>query len=95
MPQYSDYQNLLLSHNFIGGAGKIQIPNIGNDERAEITQIGDIYQFDYLILAGLSDLDNSGVIDAPDEYTTGHIAIGQLDGSYSNFSGTLFSRCGR
>ena len=35
---------------------------------------------------GTDDLDNSGSIDAPDEYTTGHIAIGQLDSSYSNFT---------
>ena len=34
---------------------------------------------------GVNDLDNSGSIDEPNEYTTGHIAIGQLDISYPNF----------
>ncbi|PCJ47382.1 MAG: hypothetical protein COA74_11720 [Gammaproteobacteria bacterium] len=39
---------------------------------------------------GTSDLDNSGSIDNPNEYLTGHIAIGQLDNSYSNFNTGAF-----
>jgi len=31
---------------------------------------------------GTSDLDGSGNIDQPNEYTTGHIVIGQLEGSW-------------
>ncbi|MDH5723179.1 MAG: M10 family metallopeptidase C-terminal domain-containing protein, partial [Alphaproteobacteria bacterium] len=35
---------------------------------------------------GTNDLDGSGSIDQPDEYTTGHIAIGQLNETYSHFT---------
>ena len=36
---------------------------------------------------GTNDLDGSGSIDQPNEYTTGLIAIGQLEESYEYFSG--------
>ncbi|MGH1404168.1 MAG: Ig-like domain-containing protein, partial [Alphaproteobacteria bacterium] len=35
---------------------------------------------------GTNDLNGNGAIDQPDEYTTGHIAIGQLSESYSHFN---------
>ncbi len=37
-------------------------------------------------VVGTNDLDGSGTIDQPNEYTTGHIAIGQVEDSYSGFS---------
>lgn len=38
---------------------------------------------------GTNDVNGDGIINSPNEYTTGHIAIGQLDSSYSFFNSNL------
>ncbi len=38
MTSYSDYENLLFNYNFIGGAGKSQIPNSSSDARTDVSQ---------------------------------------------------------
>lgn len=64
MVNYTNYQDLLESVNFIGGASQTALPNPGNDDRAEIAQYGNgVYQFYYRALTGLSDLDNLGYYD--------------------------------
>ena len=66
MAQYNDYQYILQSHNFVGGAGTIKIPNSGNDVRAEVLKDGnDVYQFHYMTLSSLSELNSLGYYDTP------------------------------
>ncbi len=66
MVQYSSYQILLNSYNFIGGAGQLQIPNSGNDSRAEVLKNGNgVYQIYYMTLNSLADLNNLGYYDTP------------------------------
>lgn len=64
MTQYNDYESILNSTNFIGGAGANPLPNPNNDDRANITtDANGVYQFHYFILASLSDMDNLGYYD--------------------------------
>lgn len=59
----NDYQYILNSHNFVGGAGTTKIPNSGNDVRAEVLKDGnDIYQFHYMTLSSLAELNSLGYI---------------------------------
>ncbi len=64
MPSYNDYQTILLSYNFIGGAGRSQVPNSSSDARVEVDQdVNGFYQFYYFILASLSEMDSLGYYD--------------------------------
>ncbi|MEM6463206.1 MAG: M10 family metallopeptidase C-terminal domain-containing protein, partial [Pseudomonadota bacterium] len=63
---YSDYDELLLSTNFIGGAGQGALPNPGSDDRAEVLKDGnDVYQFYYMALGSLTDMENLNYYDTP------------------------------
>jgi len=86
MVQYSDYMTILKPLNFIGGAGKLALSNVGNNDRALITQDGNgIYQFNYFIADSFSDLTSLGYYDTPsDDYDNDLI----YDPEYQFFSET-------
>lgn len=55
MVSYTNYQDILFSHNFVGGAGRTIIPNLLSDDRARVQKDGNnVYQFHYMILSSLS-----------------------------------------
>lgn len=66
MPVESDYQYILSTTNFNGGAGKSTLPNPNSDARAEIEQDGNgFWQFYYYALSSLSDMNALGYYDTP------------------------------
>lgn len=65
MPSYNDYVSLLLPANFVGGAGQdnISAESDSSDLRVNVPVSDGKYQFYYMALSGLSDLDNLGYYD--------------------------------
>lgn len=65
---YTNYQELLFSHNFVGGANKtsVSVDSGSSDVRANVSQdTNDIWQFYYFTLTSLSDFNALGYYDTP------------------------------
>lgn len=63
MTDYLDYTKILLTTNFVGGAGQSDLSTVtsSTDIRAEVTKEGtDYYQFYYKILESEQDFNNLG-----------------------------------
>lgn len=68
MTNYLDYENLLFEYNFVGGAGKGHVApaSTSSDARANVsTEVGDVYQFYYLPLTSLSQMEALAYYDTP------------------------------
>ena len=55
MTTYSDYETILNSVDFIGGAGKSKLTEIPGDDRTVVNKSGDIWQFYYHALSSAAD----------------------------------------
>ena len=58
MTDYIDYEKIILTTNFVGGAGQNDLSTVSgsNDIRAEVTKEGtDYYQFYYKVLESEQD----------------------------------------
>lgn len=55
MPIYSDYQTILNSVNFIGGAGQTELIEYSGDDRTVVNQSGGVWQFYYHSLTSAAD----------------------------------------
>ncbi|MFW8594710.1 M10 family metallopeptidase C-terminal domain-containing protein [Cribrihabitans neustonicus] len=85
MTTYNDYQNILFSTNWTGGAGQSGLPNPNSDDRAEIEQDGNgVWQFYYYILASLSDMYDLGYYDTPND---DYLSDGNYDREYDEIPG--------
>jgi len=90
---YSNYKDLLLHHNFVGGADRPSI-DISADERNNATVIGDHYQLNFHYIAGVSDLDSSYYGASITEYNHLENGTGVLETGQSNAYTTIFNASG-
>ncbi len=71
MTTYSDYESLLQSYNFIGGAAQNTLPAILGDSRTVVSSVSGKYQFYYMMLTSTADFSNLNYYsstDSEDDY---------------------------
>jgi Ca2+-binding RTX toxin-like protein len=100
MVQYSDYQNILFSTNFVGGAGQDDLSTVSSesDQRADVGVDGNgRHQFYYYALTSLTDLNNLGYYDTPTTDTDSNPATNDREytqlptGSDPTLTGTMLT----